>query len=1258
MNVTVQSTTIPNYQRGGSTASIRIYCDSSFFAGGLEYVPGLGYFYKSVACTVSGTTITVPSFTLQSTTDSSNDAAKYIAVLYDDTGARVATLMGGIEFSVPPDTPITWSELMVYNQAVVRQMPDTYYTADQTAYLLSQKVDINSPKIMRPSLSEDYANDLAAAVTAIGGASTDLFVLENATISSNVTVPVNIRLRILRGAVLSVDTGITLTINSAFEHDNEQCFSGSGNVYFGTGCIKEYKTAWWTGPTPTTITTALNKALSAAANTPGTTIVIPNGEWSTTGEHQLPSYTHIKGEGGGNVLDSGVTKGTTLKVTVDNAKIFKQLAAAMWSTHLSDLMLRCDSRPGSVGISLAAPSGTVDVLDFVCRNVKIQAAATGVSIDDASGNGAFRQVRFDRDCTLSYCEIGLYVNANNTVINYDGQILAAATNTSKAVYIGSVGCGYLGFNGVEFAGGFGSPGSRQAIKQTVVAPSGITSSGNARCVITRNSIVGPTVTFPVTTTEHTTATLIAKAAAQALAKHKDVMLEYNVGWNGSSDFYLCTLDEAANDATFNVTIENVTCAGISNDLTSSSHIAGVAPAATIPQAAFLIEGPARALHINGCWIEGYFSAMEINNNIVVGEVQNNISIVGGIIGHAIRIQGGDYGTLMLDSVQCWPKTIRNESGAMHVIIRGKTQMLQTIAGYSAMGLENVHCNTSINAYPGTVRVDAPGEPLWGGPEYEVQDRFKVTRTGASGASSTDPWLQVLTENEKQFRLGILDSNRDFVGYDIYRNSSTGALEFDGSHPAFTSYNFDGDVTVPAEAYGVGWNGSNEVPTKNDVYDKVETIGITVGNAVTGGGANRVIYEDASQNVATSSRFTYSGGNLGVAGGATTDYTEIQSLQTGGDGNARMALGVGGTATGDGYQDKGYVLAGSSLAGMLIQASGPIELSSPSVSSTGDITVPGEAYGVSWNGSNEVPTKNDVYDKIETIGGLTVGNTVTGGGVNRVLYENGSQALSASANLTYGAASSQLKITSGAAADVPFNIKAAASQSGNLLEIDSSAGSSGDLFRIKSNGQVVVPASNSTSAANIHFIDTSNAAFPLGIQLDGATNGAISFYYGGARYGAFIGSSGWTVRSAGAFNWSSTADAVTGAADTGLARAAAKVIKLTDGSTGNATLSSVPLSPTALAANTDNYNPGTARHLRLSASSAVNLTGIVAGVDGQELFIWNVGTTNTITLKHQVTSTAANQFFTTTGADLALAAGKCAIAMYDGTTSRWRVSLLP
>lgn len=42
-----------------------------------------------------------------------------------------------------------------------------------------------------------------------------------------------------------------------------------------------------------------------------------------------------------------------------------------------------------------------------------------------------------------------------------------------------------------------------------------------------------------------------------------------------------------------------------------------------------------------------------------------------------------------------------------------------------------------------------------------------------------------------------------------------------------------DIVVPAEAYGAGWNGSNEVPTKNDVYDKIEAL-------VLGGGTGDVI----------------------------------------------------------------------------------------------------------------------------------------------------------------------------------------------------------------------------------------------------------------------------------------------------------------------------------------------------------------------------------------------------------------------------------
>jgi hypothetical protein len=53
-------------------------------------------------------------------------------------------------------------------------------------------------------------------------------------------------------------------------------------------------------------------------------------------------------------------------------------------------------------------------------------------------------------------------------------------------------------------------------------------------------------------------------------------------------------------------------------------------------------------------------------------------------------------------------------------------------------------------------------------------------------------------------------------YAIYTN--TGAVRF-GDNVTVV-----GDVSVTDEAYGAGWNGSLEVPTKNAVYDKIESMG--------------------------------------------------------------------------------------------------------------------------------------------------------------------------------------------------------------------------------------------------------------------------------------------------------------------------------------------------------------------------------------------------------------------------------------------------
>lgn len=136
MQVTVSTTTIPNYQKPGSTATIRIYATEDFFSEGLEYLSGAGYFYKEISCSVNSDTVSVPPFTIASTTDSTVDTARYTAVLHDAAGGRVRTLMSGLEFSVPPTTPTTWEDIAVYNQAIRRRVPDSFYSSAQVDLLL------------------------------------------------------------------------------------------------------------------------------------------------------------------------------------------------------------------------------------------------------------------------------------------------------------------------------------------------------------------------------------------------------------------------------------------------------------------------------------------------------------------------------------------------------------------------------------------------------------------------------------------------------------------------------------------------------------------------------------------------------------------------------------------------------------------------------------------------------------------------------------------------------------------------------------------------------------------------------------------------------------------------------------------------------------------------------------------------------------------------------------------------------------------
>jgi hypothetical protein len=125
--------------------------------------------------------------------------------------------------------------------------------------------------------------------------------------------------------------------------------------------------------------------------------------------------------------------------------------------------------------------------------------------------------------------------------------------------------------------------------------------------------------------------------------------------------------------------------------------------------------------------------------------------------------------------------------------------------------------------------------------------------------------------------------------------------------------FTGDVSVPDEAYGVGWDGSVEVPTKNAVYDKIETIvaGAIADHTHTGAGSGGVlgpaalgiigIYQDADYTASNSSSaqkvFNESAnGAANVAADTTYEIEGAYHIHTTGTTSHTFAIQFGGTAT--------------------------------------------------------------------------------------------------------------------------------------------------------------------------------------------------------------------------------------------------------------------------------------------------------------------------------------------------------------------------
>lgn len=121
--------------------------------------------------------------------------------------------------------------------------------------------------------------------------------------------------------------------------------------------------------------------------------------------------------------------------------------------------------------------------------------------------------------------------------------------------------------------------------------------------------------------------------------------------------------------------------------------------------------------------------------------------------------------------------------------------------------------------------------------YHDGTRFQIDLGG--GGSGGGSWGSIT---------GTLSSQTDL------QTALDGKVNDTGSETIAGVKTFSSDPLIPDEVYGSGWNGSLEPPTKNAVYDKIETLG---GGGITGTlTSTRIPYAASSSSLTDASELSW------------------------------------------------------------------------------------------------------------------------------------------------------------------------------------------------------------------------------------------------------------------------------------------------------------------------------------------------------------------------------------------------------------------
>lgn len=205
-----------------------------------------------------------------------------------------------------------------------------------------------------------YAS-FSAAIDAIGLSNATLLIPNEQVVSANKTVPSNVDLQFVNPGRLSINAGVTVTINGSFNAGLYQIFSGAGSVVFGS--VKEVYPQWWgaKGDGTTDNTTAITAAYNATPD--GAILRFVQGGWMFTGLN-ITKNIGIVGSGTGTVL---INTGTGYALSFDGT------ANTLNNVFVNDLRIKGNA-VNAGGIDL----NRVDRSTF--KNIVIQTDVNGIGV--------------------------------------------------------------------------------------------------------------------------------------------------------------------------------------------------------------------------------------------------------------------------------------------------------------------------------------------------------------------------------------------------------------------------------------------------------------------------------------------------------------------------------------------------------------------------------------------------------------------------------------------------------------------------------------------------------------------------------------------------------------------------------------------------------------------------------------------------------------------------------------------------------------